>query len=190
MNHILETYKNELTNEVLNIYQDDYCTDPREDTNLTTMIFFHSRYNLGDDHNINADDFSGWDEMKAHLLKTEDLITIEPVYMYEHSGIALSTSPFSCRWDSGQIGFIYVSKASYIECCGNVDSHSLEMANAGIKHELGLYGDYIEGNVFYAELIGEDGLEIDSCGGFIGYDNLLINICDCFGLDDKLFNEA
>jgi hypothetical protein len=30
--------------------------------------------------------------------------------MYEHRAVAVSTKPFSCPWDSGQIGFIFVSK--------------------------------------------------------------------------------
>ena len=33
-----------------------------------------------------------------------------PVYLYDHSGIRISTSPFSCPWDSGQVGVIYCTK--------------------------------------------------------------------------------
>jgi len=29
-----------------------------------------------------------------------------PVYAYIHGGITVSTTPFSCRWDSGVLGFI------------------------------------------------------------------------------------
>lgn len=35
----------------------------------------------------------------------------EPLFMYDHSGISISTSPFSCQWDSGRIGMIYERKA-------------------------------------------------------------------------------
>lgn len=30
-----------------------------------------------------------------------------PLYLYDHSGITMSTGKFSCPWDSGQVGFIY-----------------------------------------------------------------------------------
>ena len=33
-----------------------------------------------------------------------------PVYMYDHSGITINTTGFSCGWDSGLVGCIYVSK--------------------------------------------------------------------------------
>jgi len=32
-----------------------------------------------------------------------------PLYLYDHSGITISTGPFSCPFDSGQVGFIYCS---------------------------------------------------------------------------------
>ena len=31
-----------------------------------------------------------------------------PVYLYDHGGITISTSPFSCPWDSGFFGIIAV----------------------------------------------------------------------------------
>jgi len=30
-----------------------------------------------------------------------------PLYLYDHSGITMSTGKFSCPWDSGQVGWIY-----------------------------------------------------------------------------------
>ena len=32
-----------------------------------------------------------------------------PVYMYDHSGITIRTFPYSCRWDSGRLGYIYLT---------------------------------------------------------------------------------
>jgi hypothetical protein len=31
------------------------------------------------------------------------------LYLYDHGGITISTGPFSCPRDSGQVGFIYAS---------------------------------------------------------------------------------
>ena len=33
-----------------------------------------------------------------------------PLYLYDHSGITMNTTGFSCPWDSGQVGWIYASK--------------------------------------------------------------------------------
>ena len=84
--------------------------DPREDDNLGTMICFHGSYNLGDKHDYNHQDYNGWDEMKEAIIKNEDVGVILPLYLYDHSGITIATTPFSCRWDSGQVGFIIISK--------------------------------------------------------------------------------
>lgn len=35
---------------------------------------------------------------------------ILPIYAYEHGGITISTGGFSCPWDSGQVGFVYISR--------------------------------------------------------------------------------
>jgi len=91
--------------------------NPRENDNLGSMVCYHRRYNLGDKnpylpghYKPNPRDFSGWRDMRQYLEKVHDLAVCLPIYMYDHSGISLSTKPFSCPWDSGQVGFIFVSK--------------------------------------------------------------------------------
>lgn len=50
-----------------------------------------------------------------NLLSESDKLVIKPVYLYDHSGLAVSTGSFIGRahhaeWDSGIIGFIYMDK--------------------------------------------------------------------------------
>jgi hypothetical protein len=47
--------------------------------------------------------------MMERLDEEDDLFYL-PLYLYEHSGITMSTSPFGDRWDSGQVGIIYVKR--------------------------------------------------------------------------------
>jgi hypothetical protein len=96
---------------------EEVLCNPREDDNLGSMVCYHRRYDLGDKdpylpghYKPNARDFSGWEHMREYLNKVHDLAVCLPVYMYEHGAIAVSTKPFSCPWDSGRIGFIFVSK--------------------------------------------------------------------------------
>jgi len=85
--------------------------NPRtEFDNVGTMICFHRKYNLGDEHEYRHEDYSGWNELEAQIAKDfgKNLLIL-PLYLMDHSGLSISTSPFSCRWDSGQIGFIVCS---------------------------------------------------------------------------------
>ena len=56
-----------LNQKVLRIIQDENPYNPREDDNLTKMVCFHNRYDLGDKHNYNKDDYSSWDELKKTI---------------------------------------------------------------------------------------------------------------------------
>lgn len=40
----------------------------------------------------------------------KDKVAILPLYLYDHSGLAMSTNDFGDHWDSGCVGFIYMDK--------------------------------------------------------------------------------
>lgn len=92
-----------------------------------------------------------------------DILWFSPVYMYNHSGIAFSLSPFSCNWDSGQVGWLVVTKESQ-ETMGTPIDRIEEVAKAEFQE----FDDVIQGNVYYFRIEDAEGNEIDSCGGFIG----------------------
>jgi len=52
------------------------------------------------------------------ILDSLDKYIILPLFLYDHSGITMSTGPFSCPWDSGQVGWIYASKQKFIDETG------------------------------------------------------------------------
>ena len=39
-------------------------------------------------------------------------------FIYDHSGITMNTTGFSCPWDSGQVGWIYCSKKRFLSETG------------------------------------------------------------------------
>lgn len=135
--------------------------DPRDWDNTGCMVCFHGKYNLGDDTDYTADMFDSWDELKDRIILDHAPITqIQPLYLYDHSGITMSTSPFSCRWDSGQVGWIFTcekdAKQSWLE--GEVETYSKYL-----EGEVYWYGVYehvpcSEGD-YHTELV-------ESCGGF------------------------
>jgi len=102
----------------IEIHDDESASSPREWDNMTTMICMHGSLSLGDKHGYGSNDFYGWEGLKERLKKDYDIVSeILPMYMYNHSGITISTTPFSCRWDSGQIGWVFISQNN-IDICG------------------------------------------------------------------------
>ena len=126
--------------------------NPREYDSLGSMVCYHGRYNLGDKNpylpgHYKPDplDFSGWEQMQEYLEKVHDLAVCLPIYMYDHSGIALSTKPFSCPWDSGQVGFIFVSKEKLRKEYGvkRVTASLVSKAKCMLIAEVELYSQYL-----------------------------------------------
>jgi hypothetical protein len=124
------------------ISNEEYAQNPRTEwDNMGTMVCFHNRYDLGDkEHGYDSRDFNGWGELEAKIVKDHDPALILPLYLYDHSGLTISTKPFSCKWDSGQIGFIFVSKTNARREFPLTSKHN--KALSGIKRALvGAYGE-------------------------------------------------
>ena len=143
---------------------------PRDWDNLGTMLCYHRRYTLGDIKE--SKEISS--ERAAEIYESEDFISL-PVFMYEHSGIALSTGrgyPFNDPWDSGQLGIIFVSKAKvrHEYSCKRITAKIRQRVIDCLISEVETYSAYVSGDTWYFVIEDENGEVLDSCGGFIGYD--------------------
>lgn len=171
---------------VLEIGLDIHALNPREYSDpISRMLCFHSRYDLGDDLDYRVDDYDGWYEVKKAIEEDENVVVIKPVYLFDHSGITISTTPFSCRWDSGQVGWVWITKESIEENYGECNEENTEKAVSMMMTEIEEYDDYIRGDVYeytlYEKVTCEcckhvDMEHIDGCSGFYGYTNLIENI--------------
>lgn len=182
---------------------------PREWSNICTMVCWHPRYDLGDKHSFSDPlDFmmslyrevvgeSWFDKHKSddwsdilQALQESNLILIKAIQLYDHSGLTVSTSnayPYNDRWDSGTVGFIYVTKKKlFEECIGMVEETWEEQADRYIEGEMETYDQYLRGDVYgytltkkvmkqekcphCGEVIREYEVdeEDDSCWGFYG----------------------
>jgi len=149
----------------INVYPDSDPYDPRAEwDNLGTMVCFHKRHTLGDKTDYQSDQFNSWGELRAELAKRAAIIL--PLYMYDHSGITISTSPFSCLWDSGQIGYIYVDKETLRKeySVRRISAKTLRLAKRVLLSEVTTYNQYLRGEVYGYTI---DGLD-ESCWGFYG----------------------
>jgi hypothetical protein len=157
----------------IEIIPDENPCSPREDDNLGTMVCFHSRYDLGDKHDYNHNDYRGWDEMKKAIIKNEKVGVILPLYLYDHSGITMNTTGFSCSWDSGQVGFIFISKKKMLEEYGGkiVTAKLKQQVTEYLKGEVKTYDQYLTGDVYgYRITDTETDEEVDSRWGYYGDD--------------------
>lgn len=170
--------------KVLKIFIDESPENPRTWDNLGTMVCFHRRYDLGDKHNYSSSDYDSWDEMESAIIKQEDVAVILPLYLYDHSGITMNTTGFSCGWDSGQVGFIFVSRETLRNEYGvkRISNKIIEKATKLLLGEVETYDQYICGDVYGFKVFKvetcdkgcEHEEEIDSCWGFYG-DNFIEN---------------
>jgi hypothetical protein len=142
---------------------------PREWDNIGRMVCFHGRYDLGDKTLLRSSYFDGWDALEAHLEKTAAVIL--PLYLYDHGGITMNTTGFSCPWDSGQVGFIYADRTKVCEEFGwkRLSPQRRERIAEMLRGEVKTYDQYLTGDV-WGYVITKDGEDVDSCYGFYGQD--------------------
>lgn len=137
--------------------------NPREWDNIGTMVCFHGRYTLGDKHDYTV-------EGAKDILDRKDVIAL-PLFLYDHSGITISCKPFSCPWDSGQVGFIYVDyeKIKKEFSAKKVGPVLREKVRKILIGEVETYDQYLRGDIYYY-VVEKDGEDIYSLGGILGYD--------------------
>ena len=181
-------------------YDEDPHESPREWDNLGEMVCWHSRYNLGDKHDhegpadfiyglacdyfnwetieedrSNWEDFSQKEFVGKYLAKLEKHIFILPLYLYDHSGITMNTTGFSCPWDSGQVGWIYVTKEAVRKewKVKRISPKLRKKAFKNLQGEVKTYNEYLTGQVYGYVIEDEEEEHIDSCWGFYGYDYMV-----------------
>ena len=198
----------------LHIVYDSDPDSPRNWDNLGTMICVHSRYNLGDVHykskleclqhiatslgiteiindlDMYKEIYDDEEQLQDWINSREDFVIL-PLYLYDHSGITMSTSAFSCSWDSGQVGYIYCSTDKILKEYGTTDLDTLTKVENILEGEVETYNQYLTGDVYGFELYkvktcneGHKHLDfLDSCHGFYG-DNWKEN-----GIFDHISND-
>ena len=143
----------------LKVERDDDPMNPRTDwDNITTMICFHRNYNLGDKSDYKPSDFDSWEELKNQIDRDHKVLSYKPLYLYDHSGITISTSPFNCNWDSGQVGWVFIHEKQLNSMCGKDFERGEEKLNLIMDGEVKTYDEYLTGDVYKYEVY-----EIETC---------------------------
>ncbi len=161
----------------LTVFEDD-VEDPREyykDTNVTNMVCFHRKYKLGDEHNFaNPQEFNEW------YKKNKDKVAcIMPLYLLDHSGLAISTHDFMDPWDSGQVGYIYILKETLKKHNMADDIGSYDVCRTMIETEVEEYDRWLRGiPQYYAFDITDQDDETIECMGVFEFTSFKDMICE------------
>lgn len=159
----------------ITIDSDDDAQDPRGDDNATVMLCWHPRYNLGDEHGEAAKIKAAIDEHFADRRMNVDVIfrwlrafhgatTIQPLYLLDHSGLSMSTSPSLADpggWDTSAVGFVFDT-----EHTRSVTGVEPENVPAAIAGEVKSYSTYLEGGYVGWTVLDHRGEVIESCWGY------------------------
>lgn len=153
----------------IKISHDDLAMNPRtEMDNLGTFFMFHSSYSFGDENTvINKNHYGDWGELEQGIRKKFDVAVLLPVYLLDHSGLTISTTPFECRFDSMQIGYIFATKDKIRECflIKNVTKKIKELAENNLIGEIDTFNSYLNGETYCYDIYeGEN--HLDACGGY------------------------
>jgi hypothetical protein len=172
----------------IEIEQDQDPESPRSWDNLGTMVLFHKRYNLGDKaegatgHGFKSQDYSSWAELQEAIEARHKPVVILPLYLYDHSGLRIKVGSFQghlpqghAEFDSGQIGFIFVSREAALKEYGGkkLTAKKLAQAQKVLEGEVETYDQYLRGDVYGYTVKDAAGEHLDSCWGFYGYDYCL-----------------
>lgn len=210
-------YKKKDEDKYIKIIQEEgYDADMYTDSELFDIYSKHKKYEFNTQKlYLDTDECYSWDDEKKVLEDSDlDIVYIRDLYLFDHGGLVLSTSSFNDRWDSGQLGLIYITKKKLINYFGDdrLDEERIKEINRLLKGYIDNYNNILNGQVFgyrYYELIKfktigklinlktneiEDieeikveEVDIDSCSGFIGIDGLLENICVYIGENSNNF---
>lgn len=93
------------------------------------------------------------------------------VYRFEHSNVAYSTSSFNDCWDSGAVGFIWVSDDDIVREYGDASEASRAKARRVLEGEVEEYSAWANGEC-YTIMLSKDDVMIECIGGYIGDEGL------------------
>ena len=180
----------------INICYDDDAGNPRKMfDNLGTLYTAHRRYRPEKEFDDHFDIDKVFDGRIGNFRESflKEYIAL-PVYLYEHSGTTVSTSPFSCPWDSGFFGIIAVPLDKVRREYGwkSITAERRKRIEEYLQGEIKTLDDYYTGEVFGYRITPEDddSNELASCWGFYGMECLKEMEAECRHIIDGLNKAA
>lgn len=111
------------------------------------------------------------------------------LYLMDHSGISISMSDFRDCWDSGRVGYIYISKTKAKQDLNvsRFTKKQIKRVYEAFNRSVKCYDDYLRGYVYGYNIVDKDEAVEEACYGFSGYDLLTNGILDTIDQKDKRY---
>ena len=167
---VLVTDEPQLGDIRIRVVREDQPANPRNDDNLAVMACRHPKYTLGDKDAV---------RFQEPLQQAETL----PLYLYDHSGLTMNTTGYSCQWDSMQVGIVYMTHKRFIEETGYPTDEEKRTGVLGdasrarcremMVGEVATYDQYLRNDIYgyiIEECVPGDWKHVDSCWNFYGTD--------------------
>lgn len=193
----VETYR--VGNATIHIVQDPDPLNPRTDwDNPWEWYSNHRRYSF--DHNdgkrLEIDDIytADWDKedhgdeslCEAILRQNPDFLDVQPIYLFDHSGLSVSLGSFNDPWDSGVGAIAVITRKKAEEYWPDLkgdDEKLKERAYKALEDEVETFDKYLRGDV-YGYMIHSDDGEGESCFGFYDIKDALEEGAACVSVKD------
>lgn len=186
----------------IRILEDDDADNPRNWDNLGIIAYANREFLLGEEEISNAIGviFDNWNDLElawyAYKYKADEIeeetaeelmelgkkaikeynIISLPVYIYNHSGIAINTVGFRSAWDSNRTGFIYTDKNRMkMYMCDKADAKEI---SDELRNEIEIFDNYLAGDTFVYKVSNKNGETVNIVGGYYGSDDIDIAIED------------
>ena len=188
----MKNYVNEAEKLFVQVESDDWAENPREWSNLWTILTWTNRY-----QSIDSNQFSNLEEFLLSYLTERQVANlwknnsntkeffdkvkkrfydlgylVEPISKFEHGEVFYQSGVLE-SWDSGVVGLAMVNIDDIKkEFEATVLSKGLKEKIYGIlDSELDTYNSWANGYVYTVALMDFEGNVVDSLGGMIGYEN-------------------
>lgn len=170
--------------KVLKVVYDEYPESPREWDNLSTFVTEERDY-ISPDENPEY----SFEDLLEEVCTSKYIWSY--VAKYEHSSVRYfrTTATHLNEWDTYVCGIMYVSKEDVRKEYGvkRISKKLLDKIFGIFDGELEEYTNYANGEVYAYHLYEMNGEEVDSCFGFYGGDN---DVLDYLGYRESDLKEA
>lgn len=195
---------------IVKIDTDDYSESPRQYDNLGTMVCLHRRHRLGDVSLNTMEELDSWYSTQCPNASNPKLAfeaenMVLPLSMLDHSGLTIwiGHPPHPCDpggWDSGRIGFIYVSHERLRREYSRKRLHKSVMTEAEkvLEAEVETYNQYLSGDCWCYAIVRRVDADTefnasaveDSCCGLLGWNYAIKAINEALEALDKQTQEG
>jgi hypothetical protein len=173
------------------IHVDDDPQDPRVEWDNSGIFWgWHSRYKIGDPGEVerygktfykkefDPGNYDNFGQVADAIYKEHRALTVLPVRLHDHGGLSLSISSSGDRWDSGQLGLIWMPREGLADLGYKIASkHAVAKAEKQLHAEIEVMDAYVSGRVYgwesYVCVSHKDeyaiGPAIDATWGYYGH---------------------